>query len=411
MKIYNTLTRKKEEFVPQNPEEIQMYTCGPSIYDLPHIGNYRTFLIEDLLKRVLIHEGYKVRHIMNITDVETKGIVAAKQAKMDFWELMKKNTGVFFSELNEFRIIPADLYPLASESIGVMVKAVQEMMEKGFAYEYDGDIYFDISKSKTYGILSHSKFTEKHFKRRIRMYDYFQHQAGDFLLWYSYKKSDGNIFWNTSLGKGKPAWNAECPVLCLKFLKIPMDIHMGGIDNIFSHHENEIAQILALTNNVPAKYWVHVKHLMVDGKKMSKTLKNFYSIADLKQRGFSMMAIKWLLLSEVYTKRLNFTLEKLKNFEKQFSDYKETIELIKKATKRKETNSFESVIMRKRKLFFEALSDNLNFPKAFLHATNLLSEAKMKCKKGMLCNDCAKLLIETLNKFDTATGVFPTVFF
>ncbi len=347
---------------------------------------------------------------MNITDLETKGIVAAKKANMDFWDLMKKITKKFFSELDQFRVSSADIYPYASGEVDEMADAVVKLIKKEHAYEFKGDIYFDISKAKDYGKLSHYKFRKKHFGTRVRLYDYYQHQAGDFLLWYKYKKSDGKIFWITKLGKGKPAWNTECPVMCKKYLKLPMDVHMGGVDNIFSHHENEIAIIEGLTGKKPAKYWIHIKHLMVEGKKMSKSLKNYYSLEELKERNFSMMAIKWLLLSEVYTRRVNFTLDKLKKFQNNFKNYKELIKSLKATEKEKKRNHIEKTVDRKKKLFFEALYDNLNFPKAFYHFKRLISKIRIWSQKNMLCKDCCKKILLTLKEFDKATGAFPVDF-
>ncbi|MFH0817768.1 MAG: cysteine--tRNA ligase [Candidatus Micrarchaeota archaeon] len=406
--LYNTLTLRKEEFVPINPQEIQLYTCGPSVYDTPHLGNYRTFIYEDLLKRVLLHKGYSVRHVMNITDLETKGITAAKKARTEFWGLMDKNTKVFFDGLKEFRVIPATIYPRASRNVNEMVYAIKELMKKGYAYRQNGDVYFDISKSKNYGVLSRYKFTKKQLNSRVRLYDYQGFLAGDFLLWYGYRKSHGKICWNTEIGKGMPAWNAECPALCMKFLKIPMDIHAGGFDNIFSHHENEIAQIQSLTGKFPAKYWFHVRHLMVEGKKMSKSLKNYYSVKQLKDMGFSITAIKWLLLSKPYTKKVNFTLKKLREFEGKFKEFQKTVRHIKRVKRCRVKEHFCDVVLEKRALFFEALDDGLDFETAFMHAMDLILEASKRRKNGLLCKGCMREFMRAIREFDRATGAFPT---
>jgi len=407
LRLYNTLTRRKEEFVPVNPEELQIYTCGPSVYDLPHLGNYRTFVYEDLLKRVLLHNGHRVRHVMNITDLETKGIVAAKRAGLDFWELMRRNTNIFFKEMKELRVLPASIYPRASKSAKAMSGAVENLIKKGYAYKLDGDVFFDISKSKNYGVLSKYKFTSKQLNSRVRLYDYQRFLAGDFLLWLHYRKSHGKLYWKTKLGKGIPSWNAECPVLCSRFLKIPMDIHAGGFDNIFSHHENEIAQIQALTGKIPAKYWFHVRHLMVDGKKMSKSLENYHSLAQLREIGFSITAIKWLLLSKPYTKKVNFTLAKLKEYEKRYGCYKKTLSGIKKLKRCKIKEHFCGRILEKRELFFEALDDSLDFPLALEHALELVNLAEERRRKGLLCKGCMRELLKAFREFDRATGCFP----
>ncbi len=407
LRLYNTITGRKEDFIPVNPKEIQFYTCGPSVYDLPHLGNYRTFIYEDLLKRVLVHDGYKVRHIMNITDLETKGIAAAKKSKTEFWSLMRKNTKVFFDGTKEFGLLPATCYPRASKNVKEMVAAIQEMMKKGYAYGLNGDIYFDISKSKNYGILSKYKFMKKQLNSRVRLYDYQGFQAGDFLLWYAYRKSHGKIYWKTKLGKGMPSWNAECPVLCMKFLKIPMDIHAGGFDNIFSHHENEIAQVQALTGEIPAKYWFHVRHLMVNGKKMSKSLKNYYSVEQLQGMGFSVTAIKWLLLSKPYTKKVNFTLSRLREYEAKYREFRNTMKHIKNTKRCKVREHFCPVILEKRRLFFEALNDGLDFETAFRHAVELIGEADRRRRTGLLCRGCMREFLKAIREFDRATGAFP----
>lgn len=407
LKLFNTLTWKKEPFVPVNPDEIQFYTCGPSVYDAPHLGNYRTFIYEDVLKRMLLWNGYRVRHVMNITDLETKGIAAARRQKVEFWGLMKRNTKLFFSEMGEFRVLPADVYPLASKSVNEMADAVEKMIEKGYAYRYGGDVFFDVSKSKGYGELTHYKFTRKQLNRRVRLYDYWMHLAGDFLLWYRYRKSYGKIYWSTKLGKGIPSWNAECPALCTKYLRIPMDIHAGGFDNIFSHHENEMAQVKALTGKPLAKYWFHVEHLMTEGRKMSKSLKNYESLEELKKAGFSTGAIKWLLLSAPYRKKLNFTKEKLVEFERRFGEYRRVVNAIRRVRRCKTKHKFKPVLEQKRKLFFEAMNDNLDTRTAFRNALELVDEAEGRRRNGLLCKRCAKAFLRTIKEFDRATGAFP----
>ncbi len=407
LKIYNTLTGKRELFIPTDPKCVQLYTCGPSVYDTPHLGNYRTFVYEDLLKRVLTYKGYKVRHVMNITDLETKGILASKREGVDFWKLMGENTKLFFQGVEEFRLIPADVYPRASESVQGMANAVKEMMRKGYAYKYNGDVYFDVSKASGYGELSHYRFDKKLLSGRVRLHDYNQGEAGDFILWYHYRKSHGKIFWNTALGRGMPSWNAECPVLCSKFLNLPMDIHAGGHDNIFSHHENEIAQIRALTGKMPARYWFHVRHLMVNGRKMSKTLKNYHSVEQLKKMGFSVPAIKWLLLSKPYTHKANFTIGNLRKYEKLYRCFRHTMRSIKGTKRCLSREHFCPVTVEKGIMFFEALDDCLDFPRAFEHAMKLVVEAEKRRKSGRLCKGCMKEFVATMREFDRATGAFP----
>ena len=329
--LFNTLTRRKEKFTPLEEGKVGMYTCGPTVYDFAHIGNFRAFLFEDLLKRWLEYRGYKVTHVMNLTDVDDKTIRGSQKQGVPLGEFTKLYAEAFFEDIKALNVKPATVYPRATEHIPEMVNLVKTLMAKGYAYKaQDGSIYFAISKFPAYGQLSHINVQELKAGARVKTDEYAKEEAQDFALWKAWTPEDGDVYWKTDLGKGRPGWHIECSAMSMRYLGETFDIHCGGIDNMFPHHENEIAQSEAATGKKFVRYWLHNEHLQVEGKKMAKKLGNYYTLRDLLQKGYDPIAIRYLLLSTHYRQQFNFTfegleaakgaVERLRNFVRRLQD-------------------------------------------------------------------------------------------
>ena len=289
-----------------------MYTCGPTVYDFAHIGNFRAFLFEDLLKRWLVSRGFKVTHVMNLTDVDDKTIKGSQKQQVPLKQFTDFYVKAFFEDIKALNIQPADVYPKATDHIPEMVALIKTLMAKGYAYRgEDGSIYYAISKFPDYGKLSKIKTAELKADARVSQDEYAKEEAQDFALWKAWTPEDGDVYWETELGKGRPGWHIECSAMSMKYLGETFDIHCGGVDNIFPHHENEIAQSEAATDKKFVNYWLHNEHLLVEGKKMAKRFGNFYTLRDLLAKGYDPIAIRYLLLSTHYRQQFNFTFEGL----------------------------------------------------------------------------------------------------
>jgi cysteinyl-tRNA synthetase len=310
--FFNTLTRKKEAFKPLEAGKVKMYTCGPTVYDFAHIGNFRAFLFEDLLKRWLIQRDFKVTHVMNITDIDDKTIKGSQKQGVPLRQFTDFYLKAFFEDIKALNIEPAEVYPKATDHIPEMVNLIKTLMSKGFAYKgQDGSIYFSVCKFPDYGKMSKIKVSELKTGVRVSQDEYAKEEAQDFALWKSWTSEDGDVFWETELGKGRPGWHIECSAMSMKYLGETFDIHCGGVDNMFPHHENETAQSEAATDKKFVNYWMHNEHLQVEGKKMSKSLGNFYSLRDLIAKGYDPITIRYLLMSTHYRQQFNFTFEGL----------------------------------------------------------------------------------------------------
>jgi cysteinyl-tRNA synthetase len=309
-KFYNTLTREKEIFTPINPPNVGFYSCGPTVYNYPHIGNYRAYIFADILKRVLIYKGYKVKHIMNLTDIDDKTIrTSQKEGKTlkDFTEFYIEE---FLRDIKVLNILEPTKFTKATDYIPEMVEIIKKLLDKKLAYKSnDGSVYFDIKKFKNYGALSHI-VVEKQKENaggRIKTDEYEKENVQDFALWKAWDEKDGDVFWNTELGKGRPGWHIECSAMAMKNLGEQIDIHTGGIDNIFPHHENEIAQSEGSTGKQFVKYWMHNEWVLVDHKKMAKSFNNFYTLRDLNKKGIDPLVYRFWLLMANYRTRVNFS--------------------------------------------------------------------------------------------------------
>jgi cysteinyl-tRNA synthetase len=313
LRFYNTLTLQVQPFEPLDSigKVVRMYTCGPTVYDFAHIGNFRTFVFYDLLRRWLRATGYTLNHVMNITDVDDKIIRNAVAQGKTLNEYTDVYTQAFLDDCATLRLERPERIVRATEHIDQMAAAIAKLEAAGFTYRSDGSIYFKISKFPEYGKLSHNDFSGMVAGARVDVDEYEKADARDFALWKAPKAGEPN--WETEVGPGRPGWHIECSVMAIQYLGATLDLHAGGVDLIFPHHENEIAQSECLTGKTFARYWLHSEFLLVDGQKMSKSLGNFYTLRDLFGRGFSPECVRYLLASVPYRKGLNFTFEGLKS--------------------------------------------------------------------------------------------------
>ena len=280
LRFTNTMTRGKDEFIPLDDNHVRLYTCGPTVYDYAHIGNFRTYMFEDLLRRYLKYKGYRVTHVMNITDIDDKTIKGSLREKISLDDYTRRYKDAFFEDLDSLRIERADVYPEATTHIEEMVTLVKALIDRGIAYEVDGNYYFSIAKFPEYGKLSHIDLSGLKAGARVASDEYEKESVSDFALWKAWDENDGDVFWENELGKGRPGWHLECSAMSMKYLGESFDIHCGGVDNMFPHHENEIAQAEAATGKPFVKYWLHSEHLIVEGRKMSKSFNNFFKRVD-----------------------------------------------------------------------------------------------------------------------------------
>ena len=311
LRFYNSLSKMKEDFVPIEKGKVKIYTCGPTVYDYAHIGNFRTFLFEDFLKRTLISFGYEVFHVMNITDVDDKTINKSVKEGKKLNDIAEIYTSIFKKDLENLKILPPDVFPLATDHIDKMIEIIQILINKGHAYPTnDNSVFFSIDSFKDYGKLSNIDMSKVITGSRVSSDEYKLENPSDFVLWKAYKKEDGDVKWSSPWGDGRPGWHIECSAMSMQYLGDHFDIHCGGVDNKFPHHENEIAQSICATGKPFVNIWMHSEFLIINSDKMSKTLKNYYRLDDLLREGLSVEEIRYIMLSAHYRSKLNFSLEK-----------------------------------------------------------------------------------------------------
>ena len=384
--FFNTLTRKKEIFKPLEVGKVKMYTCGPTVYDYAHIGNFRAFLFEDLLKRWLINRGYKVMHVMNLTDIDDKTIKGSQNQQVPLRQFTDFYAKAFFEDIKALNIQPADVYPRATDLVAEMVALIKTLITNGYAYRgEDGSIYYAISKFPDYGKLAKINTNELKAGARVNQDEYAKEEAQDFALWKAWTPEDGEVFWETELGKGRPGWHIECSAMSMKYLGETFDIHCGGVDNMFPHHENEIAQSEAATGKKFVNYWLHNEHLLVEGKKMAKRLDNFYTLRDLLAKGYDPIAIRYLLMSTNYRQQFNFTLESLESAKGAVERLRNFVRRLHDVEGGKESNDKISVLTSKLEACFGgSLDDDLDIGTALAalfdfvrEVNNLLDDNKV----------------------------------
>jgi len=377
--FYNSLTRKIEPFAPLNPQEVGLYTCGPTVYDFAHIGNLRTYTFEDLLRRYLNFSGFKVKQVMNLTDIDDKTIRASRAQKISLNQYTQKYIEAFHRDLELLNIEPAEVYPKATDHIPEMVALIEALLAKGIAYRgEDGSVYFSIAKFPEYGKLAHLDRSGLIAGARVKQDEYSKESFSDFALWKAWNEEDGDVFWETSLGKGRPGWHIECSAMSMKYLGETFELHTGGVDNLFPHHENEIAQSEAVTGRPFVRCWLHSEHLQVDNQKMSKSLGNFYTLRDLKHKGFAPVSLRWLFVSSHYRAKLNFTLQALTAAENTVRGIYDFIQRLDEAGEGGTPNpQLPALLQECRQGFLSGLDDDLNGSLACAWLFKLISQGNI----------------------------------
>jgi len=412
IRFTNTLGHKVEEFKAIHEGEVRMYTCGPTVWNYPHIGNYRTFLFEDLLRRVLEYIGFKVTQVMNLTDVDDRIIKICKENNYDLNEFTEKYANAFFDDLNFLGIRRAEFYPRATENIPEMVTIIEGLMRKGIAYRSeDGSIYYSIAKFPSYGQLSGIKKDELKAGARVRQDDYSKDSAEDFALWKAWDEQDGKIYWDTSLGRGRPGWHIECSAMSMKYLGEQFDIHTGGVDNIFPHHENEIAQSEGFTGKKFVNYWLHSEHLLVNEAKMAKRLGNFVTVPEIRERGIDGKTLRFLLLSGHYRAQLNFTEKSLEQAASSVKRINEFVNRLKEtlASGASNNGTMESPIMElvelTRKNYVVALENDLETPQALATVFEFINQGNRFLDLGASSYYGIRSMLDFMTKdFDVIFG-------
>jgi len=402
LQFFNSLKREKEIFQPIEKGKVGLYTCGPTVYDYAHIGNFRTFMFEDLLKRWLLHLRYDVKHVMNITDVDDKTIKKAKQMKVSLSRITDKYTQYFMEDLTWLKMIPADIYPTATESIPKMISMIERLLEKGFAYrEDDGSVYFNISSFPNYGKLTQINISAQRTGDRVMEDEYDKDAPQDFALWKGWKEEDGEVVWDAPWGRGRPGWHIECSAMSSESLGDHFDIHCGGVDNMFPHHENEIAQSQCATDQPFVNFWLHSEFLMVDGGKMSKSLDNFYRISALKELGFTAESIRYQLLAGHYRSKITFSIDKKHEGDKvvqRLSDFYNRLQ--KMNANESSTGSMPAAYSK----FRDRMNDDLDSPQALAVFFDWMKTVNGKIDKNVITNSELGQAWEFLIAFDSVFG-------
>ncbi len=405
LKLFNTLTRQKEEFVPIEPGKVKMYTCGPTVYDFAHIGNFRAYIFADLLKRYLRYKEYQVKQIMNLTDVDDNTIRGSQKEKIPLTEYTKRYKEIFFQDFKSLNIELADIYTEATAHIPEMVDLVKRLLEKGLAYQLEGSTYFKISSFPAYGKLSKMKLEGLKAGARISRDQYEKEEIGDFALWKAWDEKDGDVFWETEVGKGRPGWHIECSAMSMKYLGNHFDIHTGGVDLIFPHHENEIAQSEGATGEKFVNYWLHNEHLLVEGRRMAKSLGNYYTLRDLLKKGYNPIAIRYLLLATHYRQQLNFTFEGLDSARNALQRLYDFVDRLKSVKSQKSHPEVSEILEEAQKGFEEALDDDLNVSAALGKIFDLVKEINKFMDEGDFSSQDAEKTLALMERFDSVLGI------
>lgn len=397
--LFNTLTRQIEEFKPLNARRVGLYTCGPTVYNFAHLGNLRTYIFEDILKRVLLYQGLKVKQVMNLTDVDDKTIKASREAKQSLKSLTDKFTKLFKQDIKELNILSPTLYAPTTHYILEMVQVVEKLLKKGVAYQKEGSIYFSINKFKDYGRLSQLDKRELKVGARVDADEYEKENPADFVLWKAWTAKDGRVFWRTKLGQGRPGWHLECSAISITELGQPFDIHAGAVDLIFPHHENEIAQSEAAAGRKFVNYWLHGEHLLVEGQKMAKSFHNFYTLRDLEERGFHPLAYRYLVLTAHYRSQLNFTWESLAAAQSALNKLYAAVRDWKRESRitiRQLTDELRTEFEKK---FIEAVNDDLDMPRALSVLWEMIDSSLPASVKAELILDFDRVLGLDIKKY------------
>ncbi len=406
--LYNSLTRRLSEFEPADGKTALVYSCGPTVYDYPHIGNFRAFVFGDILCRWLRCSGYETHQVMNITDVDDKTIAGSRREGVSLQEYTQRYEQAFFEDLATLNVEPAWKYPRATEHIEEMQALISTLVEKGHAYVVDGNVYFDIGSFSRYGALSgveaNSEARDSAFGR-LEGDEYDREEINDFVLWKAQKEPEEPA-WDSPWGPGRPGWHIECSAMSMKYLGSTLDIHNGGVDLLFPHHENEVAQSEAATGETFVRYWLHSEHLLVDGQKMSKSLGNFYTLRDLLDKGYDPLAIRHQLLTAHYRKQMNFTFEGLDQSKAALERLYTFIDRLRKLSLPEgESESIAGVLDRAKTQFEADMDDDLNVTGAVGVVFELLRELNPMIDQGQVGAGDRSLILDWLTDADRVLGL------
>jgi len=405
LKFYNTLTRTLEVFKPIKEGQAGLYTCGPTVYNYAHIGNFRAYVFEDLLHRVLEYAGYKVTQVMNLTDVDDKTIRNSRAAGIPLREFTAKYKQAFFEDIKTLNITPAAVYPAATDHINEMIALIQVLMDKGIAYQSnDKSVYFSIAKFPSYGKLAHIDRENQRAGVRIDADEYAKDSVADFALWKARDEADGDVWWPSPWGEGRPGWHIECSAMSMKYLGEAFDLHTGGVDNMFPHHEDEIAQSESVTGKKWVNCWLHCEHLMVNNTKMSKSLGNFYTLRDLLERGYTGREVRWVLIGTHYRKKLNFSLGALDQARETLGRFGAFFTRMKGIGQAGDGSEIRELLDRTGGQFRAAIADDLNSAGAAAALFTLVRDGNRLADAGSLSAAGAKAILEQCRDFDRIFG-------
>jgi cysteinyl-tRNA synthetase len=405
--FYDTARRQKVEFKSLNAGKVKVYSCGPTVYDHAHIGNFRSFMLADLLKRYLQYCGYEVFHVMNITDIEDKILRRVREERIGLYELTDRYTQVFFDDLEALNIQKADLYPRATAHVDEMIELIEQLLDNGFAYQRDGSVYFSIEKSKDYGRFAGLDFKGMQTGTRVDLDEYDKDDARDFVLWKAWIETDGEVVWDSPFGRGRPGWHLECSCMSMKYLGETFDLHTGGIDLVFPHHQNEIAQSEGATGKPFARYWMHNAFLNINHEKMSKSAGNFYKLTDIAKGPEDYRAYRLLLIKNHYRTEMNFTFDMLDEAKSNLRRFRRLLD--KLAQIKGEDSGLETWterIDRVRADFQTHMDDDLNTPRAMAELFGLVDETEKAINQGQIGIQIAQLVMDFFAQIDQVLGVF-----
>jgi cysteinyl-tRNA synthetase len=411
IRLFNSYSRALEEFSPLDPagRAVKMYTCGPTVYSHAHIGNFRAYLFEDLLQRHLESRGFEVRRVMNITDVDDKTIRGSREAGVPLAEFTAQFKKAFFEDLDSLRIKRADSFPEATEprEIKKMIEMIGTLIERGLAYQAeDRSIYFRINKFPDYGKLAHFDLEELRSTGRVKSDEYDKEHVGDFALWKAWDEADGPVKWASPWGEGRPGWHIECSAMATQLLGDQLDIHCGGVDNIFPHHEAEIAQTEGCTGKKFVRYWLHCAHLMVEGQKMAKSLGNFYTLRDVMAKGYSGREVRYALMRVHYRAPLNFTWEGMEEARVALARVDDWVRRLKEAAGKEENvQRPTSNAQRPNEEFAATLDDDLNISGALGVLFDVIREANRRLDGGEMDASEAKTWLEWWGRVDQVLAI------
>lgn len=407
LQFYNSLTRHKEPFQSESGRQVRMYTCGPTVYNFAHIGNFRAYMFEDVLRRTLRFAGYDVLQVMNLTDVDDKTIRGSLQAGVPLKTFTQPFVDAFFADLRTLNIEPAEVYPAATDHVPEMIALIERLFANGLAYQSeDGSVYFKVAAFPSYGKLAHLDLSGLRAGARVAQEEYEKENVGDFALWKAWDEKDGDVAWDSPWGRGRPGWHIECSAMGMKYLGETFDLHTGGIDNLFPHHENEIAQSEGATGKPFVRVWMHCAHLRVNGEKMSKTLGNFFTLRDLRDKGYAGRELRYVLLNGHYRQPLNFTFDALEAARASLTRIDGFVDrLAEIAAGAIPTAAFPGWALEIKRQFEAALFDDLNVPEALAALFALVREGNTAMQNGALTAPEAAAVLTLVADFDRVLGV------